>query len=102
MQPSGESLGIGAPACVNGRQEIHCMKMQRKSAAIALTVVLTPVTGAPDTRPVLAASASAPPILLEGTIVTMNWDDGRWTGELGSDDAAAAVHHRRSLVVCDA
>lgn len=48
------------------------MKMQRKSAAIGLAVVLTLTTAAPATQPVLAVSASAPAIVLEGTIVTMN------------------------------
>ncbi len=48
------------------------MKMQRKWAvALLFTMVIQP-TGASGTRGVVAASASAPPILLEGTIVTMN------------------------------
>ena len=46
--------------------------MRRKSAAIVLSVLLALAAGAPATQPVLAVSASAPPILLEGTIVTMN------------------------------
>ena len=46
--------------------------MRRKSAAIVLSVVLALAAGAPATEPVLAVSPASPPILLEGTIVTMN------------------------------
>ena len=48
------------------------MKMQQKSAAIFLSAVLILATGSSATRRVGAASLSPFPILLEGTIVTMN------------------------------
>ena len=48
------------------------MKMQRKWAVVLLSTMLILPTGASGTRGVVAASASPPPILLEGTIVTMN------------------------------
>ena len=48
------------------------MKMQQKSAAIFLSAVLILATGSSATRRVGAASPSSFPILLEGTIVTMN------------------------------
>ena len=48
------------------------MKMQRKAAAFFLSAVVIVATGASTWRPVGAASQSSPPILLEGTIVTMN------------------------------
>ena len=48
------------------------MKMQQKSAAIFLSAVLILATGASAMRRVGAASPSSFPILLEGTIVTMN------------------------------
>ena len=48
------------------------MKMQRKWAVVLLAAVLILPTGASGTRPVGAASASPPPLLLEGTVVTMN------------------------------
>ena len=43
--------------------------------------------------------ASGPHVQFRSRVLL--WD-ARWTSEPGSDDAAAAVHHRRSLVVCDA
>jgi 5-methylthioadenosine/S-adenosylhomocysteine deaminase len=43
-----------------------------KSAAICLSAVLILATGTSVSPPVAAASPSSPPILLEGTIVTMN------------------------------
>ena len=48
------------------------MKMHQKSAAIFLSAVLILVTGSSATRRVGAASPPSFPILLEGTIVTMN------------------------------
>jgi 5-methylthioadenosine/S-adenosylhomocysteine deaminase len=51
---------------------LSSMKMQQKSAAIFLSAVLILVTGSSATRRVRAASPSSFPILLEGTIVTMN------------------------------
>ena len=48
------------------------MKMQRKAAAFFLSAVVIVAPGASTWRPVGAASQSSPPILLEGTIVTMN------------------------------
>ena len=48
------------------------MKIQQKSAAIFLSAVLILATGSSATRRVGAASPPSFPILLEGTIVTMN------------------------------
>ena len=48
------------------------MKMQRKAAAFFLSAVVIVAMGASTWRPVGAAPQSSPPILLEGTIVTMN------------------------------
>src|SRR5687767_11123069 len=48
------------------------MKKQQKSAAIFLSAVLVLASGASTTRRVGAAAPSSFPILLEGTIVTMN------------------------------
>ena len=48
------------------------MKMQRKWAVALLATMLILPTGASGTRGVVAASAPAPPILFEGTVVTMN------------------------------
>ena len=48
------------------------MKVQRQAAAIFLSAVLIVATGASTRRPISAASQSSPPVLLEGTIVTMN------------------------------
>ena len=84
--------------------------MRRKSAAIGLAIILTLTAATPGTSPVLAVSATAPAILLEGTIVTMNAAreviqhgyvlvrDGRiaavWTGAHPphSVDLSGAVH----------
>ena len=43
MQASGESLGIGAPACVNGRQEIHMTRNEngRGSSRVWAFVILS-------------------------------------------------------------
>lgn len=48
------------------------MKMQRKSAVFCLSAVLILTAGTTGTRRVVAASPSTPPVLLEGTVVTMN------------------------------
>ena len=50
----------------------------------------------------IPGASMLPDLTFNFGLVVLLWDDVRWPGEPGSDDAAAAVHRRRSLVVCDA